>query len=647
MNRHFVLAATALSCLAGSLTAAPAPTEKEAKLIELISSSAPKGERAVACKKLAIYGTDAAVPALAELLCDADLASWARIGLEPIPGPVADAAFRDEIPKVQGGLLVGVINSIGVRRDPKAVPALAAKLTDADTEVAAAAADALGRIGGKPAEKALKPLLASAPPYVRASVAEGCVRCAEQYLAAGKRSDAVALYDAVRKADVPRGKLLEATRGAILARETSGLDLLLAELRSPDKAHFGLALRVARELPGSAVDTALGAEVWKTPEDRQAYVLMALADRGPAAAVPVSVEAIKRGSPKMRLAAISTLERVGGARVVPALLEPAAGTDAEQSTAAVTALVRMTGADVDPILLTCLEPAQGKLCQVLIDVAAQRRIEAALPVISRHATDADEGVRSASLRALGTLGRDGELAALVQLLGQPGGARDRAGIEAALLTIAGREHAASVPRLQALATSGEGANRVTGLHALAAAGGPQALAAVKAGTGDADEAVRDEAVRTLSSWPNTWPEDAAVMAPLVDLARNAPKASHKVLALRGCLEFLQNDKHLKPNEKPAKVAELVPLMARPEEKRLAIAVVRNALTAEALDLLATFTADAGVADDAASAILDLTAKKGAGAIPKAARVKALQAVGGSSAGDAAKKSAADALRKLD
>jgi len=637
------MSSAVLAATASDITSA----EKQTKLIALLESSAPKAEKAVACKFLAIYGTDAAVPAIAELLCDPELSSWARIGMEAIPGPVADKALREATGRVQGQLLVGMINSIGVRRDAKAADLLVSKLTDADGEVASAAAEALGRLGGAPAIKALKPLLATAPADVRPSVAEGCIRCAELCLAEGKRAEAVALYDAVRKAGVPRAKIIEATRGAILARQKAGLDLLLAELRSPDKAHWSLGLRVARELPGPEAAKALTAELWKTAPERQSFLLLALADRGEAGVFPVAVEAAQRGPQKLRMAAIGILERLGGLRVVPVLMELAGGADAESSAAAIPALVRLPGSDIDADLLACLEPAKGKLCQVLIEIVAQRRIEGALPAIVRRINDPDDGIRGASLRALGLMGGEEQLTALIQLLAQPGTLKDRAAIEAALLTIGGRQGQACVPRLQSLAASGDSATRIIALHSLAAAGGPKALATLKSATEDSDETVRDEAVRSLSSWPNTWPEDGAVVEPLMALARNAPKASHKVLALRGCLEFIQNDKQIKPDQKPAKVAELVPLLTRPEEKRLAIAVIRNALNAPALELLGTFAADPTVAGDAASAILDLTAKKGATRIPKEARQKALQAVVASSAGEAAKKTATDALAKLE
>ena len=126
------------------LAASPAPAaaadshncspEQVRALITLLKSNGPKADKALACKKLAIFGGKDAVPALAPLLTDPELASWARIALEAIPGPAADAALRNAMDKVQGRVLVGVINSIAVRRDPKAVSGLVKKLKATDPD---------------------------------------------------------------------------------------------------------------------------------------------------------------------------------------------------------------------------------------------------------------------------------------------------------------------------------------------------------------------------------------------------------------------------------------------------------------------------------------------------------------------------------
>ena len=209
--------------------------EQERALIQVLRSDAPPGEKAITCKKLAIYGTDEAVPALAPLLADERLASWARIALEAIPGPASDKALRKAARNLHGMLLVGVINSIGVRRDARSVSVLTRKLNDSDTEVASAAAVSLGKIGGPPAAKALRRALGKAPQPVRPAIAEGCVRCAENFLARAQSADAVKLYDAVRHSALPEERILEGLRGAILARGSAGIPLLLEQLQSNDR----------------------------------------------------------------------------------------------------------------------------------------------------------------------------------------------------------------------------------------------------------------------------------------------------------------------------------------------------------------------------------------------------------------------------
>ena len=91
--------ALASAAFAGQARAAVAAgkesaAQKQRQLIGVLKSDAAPGEKGLACKQLAIYGTKDAVPALAALLSNPDLSSWARIALEAIPGSAPDAALR-------------------------------------------------------------------------------------------------------------------------------------------------------------------------------------------------------------------------------------------------------------------------------------------------------------------------------------------------------------------------------------------------------------------------------------------------------------------------------------------------------------------------------------------------------------------------
>ncbi|MCE9524489.1 MAG: hypothetical protein K8R36_00375 [Planctomycetales bacterium] len=237
--------------------------KNEKELIAILRSDAPKAEKALACKNLSVYGSSESVADLAKLLGDEQLASWCRIALEAIPGEAADESLRKAAGSLKGKLLVGVINSIGVRRDVGAVELLSGQLEDKDADIASAAAVALGKIGTAAAAKSLRPKLAGGSMVVRSAVADGCILCAERFLTDGNGAEATKIYDEVRKAEVPHQRIVEATRGAILARGKDGIPLLVEQLRSADKKLFEMSLSTAREFPGSDVDQTLAAELEK------------------------------------------------------------------------------------------------------------------------------------------------------------------------------------------------------------------------------------------------------------------------------------------------------------------------------------------------------------------------------------------------
>jgi len=118
-----------------------------AALVALLKDSgASSYAKAKACQRLALTGDASAVPAIAPLLGDPQLSAYARGALERIPGAAADDALREAAVKLTGAQRVGVVHSIGKRRDRKAIDMLV-KLRSGDDRDAAMAADlALARI---------------------------------------------------------------------------------------------------------------------------------------------------------------------------------------------------------------------------------------------------------------------------------------------------------------------------------------------------------------------------------------------------------------------------------------------------------------------------------------------------------------------
>ncbi len=393
-----------------SLTAAPLvfAQSPEAALLAVLKSDAPQQQKADACIDLGRVGTRAAVAPLAALLGDEKLSHMARYGLETIPDPAVDEALRAALGSLKGKLLVGVIQSVGVRCDAKAVGLLAKMLGDPDKDVAAAAATALGKIGTAPAADALTQALGKVP-----AAAEGLLRCAE---AAPSAKRSIALYDALRAAAVPSQAKLAATRGAILARGQDGLPLLLEQLRSADAGLFGMALRVGLELPGKKVTQALAAELGRIPAERQGRLIAVLADRGDAAAAPALLALARSGAAEARVPAIGALTRLGDAAAVPVLAELAGSEDAEVAKAALSALAGFSGPEVNAAIVALAKKPDAKLRLMGVNLIGRRRIVAALPDVLRLAADADPQVSGAALKVLGEMAGTKEIPALLGIL---------------------------------------------------------------------------------------------------------------------------------------------------------------------------------------------------------------------------------------
>jgi HEAT repeat protein len=192
-----------------------------AALVRILTDPvAPEFQKAKACQRIGELGAKEAVPALAALLGDEHLSGYARYGLEPMTDPSADDALRAAMSKLKGNQLIGVINSVGKRRDTKASPALARMIRGSDPEVARAAAAALGSIGGVSSMKELQAALAKTKGMTRMAVADACLVCAERLLADGERDQALALYTSLSVPEAPKPVRLAAMQG-IIREETS------------------------------------------------------------------------------------------------------------------------------------------------------------------------------------------------------------------------------------------------------------------------------------------------------------------------------------------------------------------------------------------------------------------------------------------
>ena len=474
--------------LAGFLSA------QEEPLLAVLKSGAPPAEKASACRELARVGTAQAVPVLEPLLADESLSDMARFALEPISDPSADAALRAALGKVKGRMLVGIVSSMAVRKDPGSVAPLGGLLSDADPAVAQAAARALGAFGAA-AVPVLDAALAKCDPANRPSVTEGLLACA------GEDAASAAIYDKLRALpDLPEHCRVAALRGAIRARGAAGLPLLAEAIRTGTEIPADAAIGISMEIPGPDVTRILTAELAAAPEAKKMDLVQALGLRGDPAAESALVPLAQGGSVELRTAAIRSLAQIGAASSLPLLASLATGSEPSVAAEAMAGLVGFSGKDADQTLLGMANAADPKHRPALVAAIGQRRIEAGIPKLLEWSGGADAGLANASLKALRDLGRTEDIPGVAAALARP---ETLSEAEAALAAVCARETKPEMSggKLIALLPSAQGGAKLAVLRVLGKIGDPAARTAVDAAAKDADPAVRTEAAKILSEWP--------------------------------------------------------------------------------------------------------------------------------------------------
>jgi HEAT repeat protein len=183
----------------------------EDRLIAVLKTEIPRAAKDAVCRALRTAGTAASVPALAALLPSEELSHMARYALELNPAPEAGKVLLEALPRLSGKLKLGIISSLGARREAAAIAPLQALLAGNDPEAAHAAAHALGTIGSIAAAKIL--VTAKPAPATKEAIADASMECAEELLASGNKVAAKATYEKLLANKPSKPVQIAATRG--------------------------------------------------------------------------------------------------------------------------------------------------------------------------------------------------------------------------------------------------------------------------------------------------------------------------------------------------------------------------------------------------------------------------------------------------
>jgi HEAT repeat protein len=630
MKRFFPLV---LSLWAVALTSWPAQGAAdgdEDQQIATLQSDHSLAEKDAACARLKWIGTPHCVPALAPLLTSDQLSHSARYALESMPGLEAEAALLEALGKTSGSNQVGIINSLAVRRDAAAVPALGKLLSDPDTNSACAAAMGLGRIG---APQALDALQAdwrdSASGAVHEAEIDGLLACANQLLTEGNHSAALKVFQRLYDNGKNEGTRQAAFCGVILASGKDGIPLMAQAIAGNDGASQGAALQMAAKVEGSDATKALADLLPKVNVPVQIALLVCLQRRMDPSALPAVEQMAGSPDADVRLAAINALGDLGDGSAAALLAKMAAEAAGAEKSAARSALLNLRRGEVTPALLEAFTTAPPAVKPELIRALGDRGDTSAVPKLLEWARSQDDAMRSSSLQALALLSGPAQLPDLVQLAVQAADADARSeaadALSSACQRIESRAGHCDVEALTQAVRTGPLEARVALLPVCSGLAEAPVRAALRAALADPEARVREAASRALCDT-----RDGELLPDLLKVVSSTSDPKLRLLAFRGCDRLLQDESVKLSNDKkiaamqtlmehlfdaPAEIPDpshppvlTTPVNVRNDttpEKRLVLSGLAAIPDSKALSLASSMLNDPAVKAEAAQAVIQI------------------------------------------
>jgi HEAT repeat protein len=578
----------------------------EKQLDDFLKSDASYAAKDFVCRELSVAGTEASVPVLASMLTDEKVSDIARYALERIPGAAVDDALRQALPKAEGKAKIGIINTVGVRGDKKAVEVLAKLTGDSNEMVAVAAIAALGRIDDKDATDAIAKAKDKATGATKTAALDAYLRCADRLAAKGEKGTAGAIYKQLYAVSEPMPVRVAAARGMLVTAGDKTGEVMVEMLKSADKPIQTAAIATLKDVAKTDIIKAAAEQLPNLEAVQQSQLISALADCGDKAALPAVQAAVKNSNDFVRVAALKAVGILGDASCVDMLVMTASSSGGEEQKAAQESLYRLKGVDVDGAILKKLPDADAKVKVELVRSCEQRNMKAATAILMKTAKDADAKVRIESIKALRALAGPQDLQALIELQLAASG-NDRSELEKTVVAVAKKipeDKGQGAAVLTAMSSAKDLDAKCSLLSVLGKIGDTAALPVLRESLGSKEDKIKDAAVRALSDWPTAEPA-----ADLLKVAQTSENQVHKTLALRGYVR-LAGLKSNRPAEETMKMYKDAMLLAADvSEKKMVLSGLGGTDSFEAMEMASSYLGDKDLKDEAEAAIVKIAEER--------------------------------------
>lgn len=575
--------------------------EIEQAMLGLLKSDAPFAAKQFICKELSLIGTSASIKTLSGLLKEEKTADIALYALERIPGEEVNKALRKAAGKTKGRIKVGILNTLGQRRDEEALKLFKKSINDKNPMVAEAAIAASGKLASMQAADMLTKQLEMAEANQKIHILDALLNTADQ-LRTDDTQLANSLYQGLYEDKQPITVRIAALRGLVVTLGDDAALMIKQAVQDEQPAIRSTAIALIRELPKTADLTDVVDSMPELEPGLEVQLLAALMDRGAGKSVDAVRRSLKSEDDAVRIAALKALAVLGTADDVLTIADQTANATGDVKEAAREALYRLNAPRVDATILAEIETADVNVKRELVRSVGRRPIPTATETMLTTAKDEDRRVRTESLRVLGTIAEPESLPALIDLLlAAEASAEVREAQKTVSLVSQKIDDAAaqSDAVLAVLPDLKDPKKAGSLLEVLGNIGSPKSLPVLRKALSSKKSEMKLSAIRALSDWPNGEP-----MADLLPLAQKAKDETQRILALRGYIGLVEKS-DLDEAGKVGAYQTAFDLSEQITEKRQVLSGLSNIASGESLSMLGAQLNNPELMGEAEAGILKL------------------------------------------
>ncbi|MBK8946251.1 MAG: HEAT repeat domain-containing protein [Ignavibacteriae bacterium] len=554
----------------------------EAELLNFIKSDLSYDAKFFASRELRIVGSEKSINDLKEFLQNEKMSSLARYALESIENEKVDILFCETIPKVSKENQIGIINSLGVRKNKFSIKILSELLNNNDEYIRVSAASALGKIANEDCLPILENHFSVSNMNLRNEIFHSYINILDKIsIEKNVHSKYLKLYESD---NIPNSIKQAALLGLLNSSSNLSEEILVRIKNEPNELKF-IPISKIKYLPKETDFTNFAKLLTSLSAENQIQLLGVFEIIGCEKTKPFIKNLIDSENEHVRIAAIKSLRKIGNKDDVIFLANTATEKEGDEKYYAREILDVINGQNVDESIMENLKNNNEKLLPELIRSAGNRKILNAVNQILELTKSENKIVKSESFKTLEEIATINDINKIINILKLQKDNGDKRKAEFTISTILKKSDNKNVAADQIIIEFNESKNdndKFSFLRLLGQTENDNAYNILVKELNNPNKEISLSAINGISLWKNSKPRDI-----LLNVAQQSDGVIQSA-ALKGFTNFIEIDKDLMVDQKIEFYKKSLELSKTSNEKNIALDGIGRIDDFKSLDIFKTY-----------------------------------------------------------